>query len=762
MLGKPTYEELEQRVKELEKEAVLRKQAKKALKTSKEFTENLLETANTLIIVLNSDAAVTTFNRYAEKLTGYKKAEVIGRNWFDLFIPERDKEAIPKVFKKALKKMPAVSQYENSIVLKNSEERLISWSNNVLRDSSGNINGVLSIGMDITASKHAEKTLRIYEHIISTTNDNMSFLNRDYVYQAVSDAYLKFHHKSRREIIGHCVVDLLGSDIFEQFVKERLDRCLAGEEIHYQHWFDFPGSGRRYMDVAYYPYTEEDGAISGVVVSSHDITRFKQMEDALAESEKRFRTVADFTYDWEYWVDPAGNFIYVSPSCERITGYGADEFLRNPDLLKSIAHPDDRSKVVAHKHTALKTGKVLPIDFRIITRSGEKRWIRHVCQAVYSDDGRYLGQRGSNRDITRLKQAEKKQRQMETRLRQTQKMEAICTLAGGIAHQFNNALYAITGNIDLLEMDLQGNEKAAAYIGRIKTLVRHAIGSAIHMGIDLPGDLLNVDADPTQIQMVLSAVLANASEAMEGKGCIRVACRKVVIRDDTVRDFPGLKPGSYACLTVTDDGHGMDEKTKSRIFEPFFTTRFEGRGLGMAAAYGIIRNHDGGISVDSKLGRGTTVKIYLPAIENFREGLPAVKPPAGEEAKPKLKPEWIKGTGTILVIDDEEMVMNVCRLILERLGYRVLEAKTGKEAIDVVNTFDGDIDLAMLDILMPDMNGNIIYPFLKKARPDLKVLVFSGYAIDGPVREILDAGAEDFIQKPFTIAELSKKLKKML
>ena len=396
--------------------------------------------------------------------------------------------------------------------------------------------------------------------------------------------------------------------------------------------------------------------------------------------------------------------------------------------------------------------------------------------------------------------AEKDRRQIEARLRQAQKMESIGSLAGGIAHQFNNALNVITGNIDLLEMGFPGDESVAKYTKQMKTsarrmtqltaqllayarggkyqdktislndfvketltLVRHTIDPAIHVDTDLPCGILNVNADLSQMQMVLTAILANASEAMEGKGHIRIACRNEMVTDEDAEGLPGLKSGNYACLTIADDGKGMDKETNKRIFEPFFTTNFTGRGLGMAAAYGIVKNHDGWIGVDSELGKGTTVKIYLPAIGSVQArpaGLPAEEVPVKEEVK--LETEWIKGTGTILVIEDEEPVMKVTRAILESLGYSVLEAKTGQEAIDVVKTFDGDIDLAMLDILLPDMSGNAIYPFLMDARPDLKVIVFSGYSIDGPAQAILDAGAQDFIQKPFAIAELSEKLKKIL
>ena len=281
-------------------------------------------------------------------------------------------------------------------------------------------------------------------------------------------------------------------------------------------------------------------------------------------------------------------------------------------------------------------------------------------------------------------------------------------------------------------------------------MIMHTIDPAIQIDTDISRDIFNIKADITQMQMVLSAILSNASEAIKGEGRIRITCKNEMITDERAKDFPGLKPGPYVNLKIEDDGKGMDEETKGRIFEPFFTNKFQGRGLGMAAAYGIIKNHDGWISVDSELGKRTTVRIFLPATEA------RVK----ELKKPKIEPA--KGTGTILVIEDEKMVMDATRALLERLGYHVLGAKTGNEAINIVKTFDGDIDLAILDIVLPDMNGKSIYPRIMEARPNLKVLVCSGYSIDGPAQEILNAGAQDFIQKPFNMAKLSEKLKEVL
>ena len=382
--------------------------------------------------------------------------------------------------------------------------------------------------------------------------------------------------------------------------------------------------------------------------------------------------------------------------------------------------------------------------------------------------------------------AEREIRKLREELLQSRRMEALSTLAGGIAHRFNNALSAITGNADLIEMEFPGDDKIKRYITPMKKsahqmahlsnqLLAYAgggkynpevisptvllkdtlplIGDTVHPDIrvetDLPSDIMSIEADNEQMQMVLSAIITNANDAIEDKGRITISAKDEEIDEDFVKVYPALKPGPYVSITFEDNGKGMDEETKDRIFEPFFTTHFMVRGLGMAAVYGIIKNHDGWITVDSELGKGTRVVIYLPAAEG------KVK----EEKEPKT--DVVSGTGTVLLVEDEDVVAEVTQTMLEKLGYRVMAAMTGKDAVYIAQTFDGDIDLALLDIKLPDMEGGKVYPLIMKARPDLKVIVFSGYAIEGPAREILDAGAQDFIQKPFSIATLSEKLKEV-
>lgn len=369
----------------------------------------------------------------------------------------------------------------------------------------------------------------------------------------------------------------------------------------------------------------------------------------------------------------------------------------------------------------------------------------------------------------------------------SRRMEVLSVLAGGVAHRFNNALSAITGNAELIEMELAGNDKLKRYITRMKEsahqmahlsnqLLAYARGGKfnpeiisptdflkdaiprikatadleIRIETELSADILNIEADKAQMHMVLSAIIINSNDAMEDMGRIMIATRNVTVDEEFVRDCPALKPGPYVSITFEDDGIGMDQETKDRIFEPFFTTHFTVRGLDMAAAYGIIRNHDGWIIVDSELGKGTRVVIYLPAV-------------AGEaKVEEVLHASGVSSTRTVLIVEDEEAVFDVTQGMLEKLGYRVIVATTGKDAIHTVDTFDGQIDLALLDINLPDVEGGNLYPILMKARPDLKVIVFSGYTIDGLARKILDAGAQDFLQKPFSLATLSEKVKKVL
>jgi len=509
----------------------------------------------------------------------------------------------------------------------------------------------------------------------------------------------------------------------------------------------------------------------------------KRAEEGLQNSEARLRLILETVPSGFFMVDSDRKIVYWNKEAEGITGMKAGEIigkdcleaLHCEECMKGCSLFDDKINKPIYGLEC-----VLHIPGRDIT-------ISKNADIIKDSRGRTIAGIESFVDITGRKQAEEEKRRLEAQLLQAQKMEAIATLAGGIAHEFNNALVGVSGNIELLQMDLPDDKNIDKYIEIMKNstsrmtdltrrllayarggkyqprtislndfvkntvpLIQHSIGPAIRVEMDLPSGISNIEADLPQMQMMLSAVLSNASEALEGEGLIRISTRDEKIDEEFAKTIPDLKPGLYVCLTIEDKGKGMDEETRSKVFDPFFTTKFQGRGLGMAAAYGIIKNHGGWISLDSELGKGTVVRICLPAVE-FNV----------ERAK-ETKAETSSGAGIILVVEDEEVVIDVMCTMLERLGYRILLAKTGSHAVDIARTFDGDIDLAILDIVLPDMGGKDVYPLIMKARPNLKVIVCSGYSIEGPAQEILDAGAQDFIVKPFDAEKVKETVKKVL
>ena len=506
-----------------------------------------------------------------------------------------------------------------------------------------------------------------------------------------------------------------------------------------------------------------------------EIIERKQAERKLRESEAEKKIILDgMTTNVRLvnnnreiiWINKAG-LASVNKSLEEVIGHKCFEFWGDDQKTPCVDCP--AAEILKHKK---------PVQAIKHLRNGQVWDLR--IEPVFDEKGNMVGIVEIADDIT-------DKSRLEASLQHSKKMDAIAILAGGVAHEFNNALMGIMGNLELLKIDLPENERQDRYFEAMKgsghrmsrltdqllayaqggkyqpknmkldgfvietvPILQHDLSPEVRVETHFPKDISYINADYAQMQMVLSTIMANSNEAIEGEGLIRITAEDKDIDEDFAKQHTGLKPGYYVCLTIEDDGKGMDKETRAGIFEPFFTTKFQGRGMGMAAVYGIVMNHDGGISVDSELGKGTAVQIYLPAIEI-------------EVEKPKkVKAEIATESGTILMIEDEDVVIEVTQAMLEMLGYRVMVAKTGKDATHIAETFDGQIDLALLDIKLPDIDGRNLYPLIMEARSNLKVVVWSGYSIDGPAREILNAGAQDFIQKPFSLAALSEKIQKVL
>jgi len=504
-----------------------------------------------------------------------------------------------------------------------------------------------------------------------------------------------------------------------------------------------------------------------------EIAERARAQEALQESEEKYRLLVENANEGIF-VGQDGVFKFPNRKTLELTGYSAEELLRMP--FGDFIHPDDRETVIERHRRRLGGEKpVSTYSFRIIHKSGLERTVQiNSVLILWEDRPATLS---FLRDITQLVE-------LEASLQQAQKMESIGTLAGGIAHNFNNVLMAIQGRTSLMLMDkdpahpdfehLKGIEEYVANAaGLTKQLLGFARGGKYEVSptnlneliklenrmfgqtkkeIQIRGKyetkLWTVEVDRGQMRQALLNLYVNAWQAMPGGGDLYIQTENVTFDPDDAQSFE-ITTDRYVKISISDTGVGMDEATREKIFEPFFTTQEmgTGTGLGLASVYGIIANHGGFINVDSQKGGGTTFNIFLPASD---------KDVIEEEIPPG---EIVTGEGTVLLVDDEEIIIDVSEQLLKRLGYRVLTAGSGKAAIDIYKGKEAEIDMVILDMIMPSMGGRETYDRLKAINPDIKVLLSSGYSINGQAREILDRGCNGFIQKPFNMKELSQKIR---
>jgi signal transduction histidine kinase len=590
----------------------------------------------------------------------------------------------------------------------------------------------------------------------------------------------------------------------------RLMRELAPD--HEAHWFEIYGhvalTGQparfvnearalnRWYDVSAYRIGGSESR--KVAILFNDITEAKRATDALRESESRERARAA---EVEAIMDaaPAAIFIAHDAECRSMSGNRTAHTLlqREPgkNLSKSASEGERPANFRAMKdgieippqelpvQKAAATGQpVRNYELDVVFEDGATLNLLADAVPMLDEDGRPRGAVGILSDITELKRAER-------RLRESQKLESLGLLAGGVAHDFNNLLVGVIGNAslaqdilppdhpvaELLTAVLKTGEQAAhltrqmlAYSGKGKFLVealdlsalipdmsglvRPSIPKKAVLQLDLGEDLPPIQADRGQVQQVFMNLVLNAAEAIGShEGLITVKTGVESVNARYIRQHPeaaGIQPGKYVTLEVSDNGCGMDEATKARIFDPFFTTKFTGRGLGLAAVAGIVRGHKGAIVVGSAPGKGSCFTVLFPAAARVDE-----KP---EVAVPEAT---LQGAGVVLVVDDEQVVLEMAKKALERQGFTVLLADSGRAAIDLLRRQPGDIALVVLDLSMPNMNGEEVLPELRKLRAEVRVVVSSGYSESETMVLFKGQRVSGFIQKPYTAAALADKVK---
>jgi len=526
-----------------------------------------------------------------------------------------------------------------------------------------------------------------------------------------------------------------------------------------------------------------------VIFVSHvrqDINKRRLDYEKMREQDEKYRLIIENIDEGFFELDLEGRFSFVSePACETL-GYGPDELIGTKLNASSLS--ENAADIDRILERVFRTGESSrATEFTAIRKDDSEVTLELSVYPLRNTEGQPIGFRGMVRDVSERIESAKEKAKLEKQLIQAQKMEAIGNLAGGIAHDFNNILMGMQGNASLMLLTLDSHhphfEKVKAierYVESGAALTRQLLGFArggkyevkitkldelirrtarmfgrtkkeirIHTG-GLAG-VRSVEVDQSQIEQVLLNILVNAWHAMPGGGEIFLKTANVDIDATVVRPYR-IEPGPYVCMSITDTGIGMDQATQQRIFEPFFTTKEMGRGtgLGLASAYGIIKNHGGFIEADSSPGEGATFRIYLPA---------SGKAVLEEE---ESVTELFMGDETVLLIDDEQVIIEVGQEILNALGYNVLVATSGYEALKIFRREKDAIALVILDMVMPGLSGGETFDQLKTIKPDVRVLLCSGYSLSGQATEILDRGCSGFIQKPFKLKELSAKLREIL
>jgi two-component system cell cycle sensor histidine kinase/response regulator CckA len=759
--------------------------AETALRESEDLLRALLESADDIVATMGLDGRYLYYNGPARY--GLTAADVVGRLPSDF---HRAEDAV-KMMDRLRMVVETGEPLESEDIIHWDGEPL--WFTNHLypiRDAQGLVKAVGTVSRNVTERRMAEQALRDavikLRAVISASPVAVIALDPDENVKMWNPAAERMFGWTQDEIIDQ-PYPLCPPQLQEESARlsERWHNgeCVVRLETQRQ------SKDGRLIDVSMStaPLYDSAGNVIGDMGLMEDITERKQAERALRESEQRYRSLAEDISDWIWEMDAQGRFTYCNPRATEITGYPLEELMgRTPAFLKGEAELEERHFRAIAAGASMRQGEVT-FDHR----DGHPLVLEVSGVPVMGPSGTVVGFRGVARDVTERREAEAERRLLESQVQQAQKLESLGILAGGIAHDFNNLLVGILGNADLALMDLSESaaaresvqeirtaaERAAeltkqmlAYSGKgrfvvesvdLNSVVRelaHLLESSIskkaELVFDFASDLPGIEADVTQIRQVIMNLLTNASEALGANtGIISISTRALdcnrAFLDHAALDTR-LPEGRYVCLEVSDTGCGMDQETQQRIFDPFFSTKFAGRGLGLAATQGIVRGHHGAVRVYSTPGKGTRFSLLFPAHHE--------RPHATAPHEPVT---W-SGQGRVLLVDDEETVRLLGRRMLERAGFEVLLAADGYEALERFRSDPEGVCCVVLDLTMPRMGGQETFRALRRLRPDVRVIISSGYDQYEVMREFEGEPLVGFLQKPYEYAGLTDELRTML
>ena len=770
-----------------------RKQADAALIESHAFTQQVIDNLPHGFAVRDATLRYRRWNPMMERLTGVPQAAVLGRTTAEIFpdlspaLSDTLTQALHRALAGEIVVMPDRRIEKADSVL---------WTSTLhgpLRDAAGKIVGTLSSVLDITPRKHTELQLQRSEESLAITLQSIA----DAVIATDAKGLVTRMNTSAEQLTGWASKDACGHPLAEVFrivhaqtrqpAVDPVQRVLEHGDVvglaNHTALLSRDGAEHQISDSAA-PIRNAAGQIEGVVLVFSDVTEKYRVQQALQESEVRFRTIVESSPMGIFLVDPDGGVTYGNPADQRLTGLSQEGML-GMRWIQAV-HPDDRKQVLAAWRASAERGQDYTGTGRFLHEDGSVVWWDVRTAAIRVGD-RLLGYVGMALDITERRLAEQTKNALEAQLRESQKMQAIGTLAGGIAHDFNNILGAILGNAALALQDVGKDHPAASSLGQITkagqrardlvaqilafsrrqpqhlltqplrplveealALLRSTLPTLVALDAELADEAMYVHADATQVEQVLMNLCTNAWHALQGStGQVAVGLEAVVLDAAAAERLGTSAPGLYAHLSVRDTGIGMDAATRARIFEPFYTTKpsGQGTGLGLAVVHGIVSVHKGAIAVDSEPGQGSTFHVYLPLVA-----------PPGAIATPASNPSQAsdkRGQGQqVLLVDDDEVMLQMMQRLLQRSGYRVTTFDDGARAIAAVRARPDAFALVVTDFNMPNMTGLEVARAIAGIRPDLPLIISSGYLPDELRSQAQRLGVRRLLEKQHTIDEL--------
>jgi len=776
-----------------------RRRAERALQENERFLEAIFESIQDGVSVLSPDLTIRRVNG-------------VMRQWYARHVPLEGKKCYLcyQDGGKPCEPCPTLrcmrtGRAESEIVpgLPGSAAEWLELFSYPMKDAeSGEVTGVVEFVRDITTRKRAEDALRESEQRLRAYFDQsfqyMGLLDPDGTIVAVNRTTLEFANVSEAQLQGRKLWDgpwWTDPEGESPRLQAAVCRAAAGEFVRYETTCtDWQGE-RHVIDLSLKPFRDSDGSVLRVIAEARNVTERKQVEQALRRSEANLRVALSAAEMGTWRWDPVTAQGTMDAGLNRILGLEPVECTASLDEILSRLHPDDRGAARSEFERAIQDQDMYLQEFRVVRPDGTVRWLRNQGRPFYDEAGRLTYMTGAAVDITARKQAEQERANLEAQLRQAQKLEAIGQLAGGVAHDFNNILTAVLGHVELARAALgpptphpeavldsiqeigHGAERAArltrqllAFSRRqimqpqvvdlndivtdIEKMLRRLLSENILFDVVRRPKLDPVRVDPGQIEQVILNLLVNARDAMPDGGTLTVDMRNVCLDDAYAASHAEARPGPHVMLSVSDTGCGMHDSVIDHVFEPFFTTKEvgEGTGLGLATVYGIVRQAGGHVTVYSEVGRGSTFRVYLPAVAHATSDL----------RSDRQEPDAPGGSETILVCEDDEAVRQLTERLLRSAGYTVVAARNGTHAEEVFARRQESIHLLVTDVVMPDTDGRRLAARLTARQPGLKVLFVSGYTSDIIAHHgVLDEGVE-FLEKPFSRQGLLRRVRDLL